>query len=430
LLGKIDADYTERLLNGRVLLSTRAGIFQLRLYLGDGKYIYKSLKTRELMVARDRAMRAFYEFEFRKEQNLPLQQMRFGEVLTAYEQMRAAQNARGTYNQRNKQNLQQTSDHMLRQIQRVNRFWHAYCGHMLLEKVDNAVLRDYVLWRLEYYSRMPALKRPRNHSLNPSDKTLEWETTYALTVLKWATERGYRGQMPMPSFRHKAQRITTRPCFSIAEYAKLYQQLRTDIANAVSKAEQHRYTHELLRDYVLILANSGMRVGEANALRETDLVEIEDDTGRKLYGFNVMGKTGKRFVVLRASARRSVDRCLARNAQWRAQWQLSAKAKQKTHNRKRAEHDNWLFRMADGNKIITLIDQFNAVLKRANITYNAEGEKFTLYSLRHFYAVQMLRKGKVNAFDVARNMGTSVQIIESYYGKHATSRVLATRLGS
>jgi integrase len=32
-------------------------------------------------------------------------------------------------------------------------------------------------------------------------------------------------------------------------------------------------------------------------------------------------------------------------------------------------------------------------------------------------------------FDIARNMGTSVQIIEAYYGKHATSSVLATRLG-
>jgi hypothetical protein len=31
--------------------------------------------------------------------------------------------------------------------------------------------------------------------------------------------------------------------------------------------------------------------------------------------------------------------------------------------------------------------------------------------------------------DVARNMGTSVQIIQNYYGKHATLRKLATQLG-
>ena len=429
MLGKTDSEYAERLLDGKVLLSTRNGVFQVRLYKGNRRYAYKSLKTRDLSKARELAMRAYYEFEFRKEQNLPVEQVRFSDVLNEYERLRASQNARGTYNQSNKQNQQQTSDYMLRQIRRVNKFWHEYCGTKLIEKIDNAVLRDYVDWRRDYYRRMPANKRPKNHSLNPADKTLEWETTHALTVLKWATERGYRGHLRTPRFRHKAQRATTRPSFSIAEYTKLYKQLRRDIWDAKHKPTQFKYTHEMLRDYVLILANSGMRVGEANNLRESDLVEIEDDTGRKLYGFNVMGKTGKRFVVLRVGARRYVDRSLERNAAWRAAWENTAEQKQKQHNRKRAQHDNWLFRMSDGNKVITLIDQFNAVLNRAGITHNAEGEKFTLYSLRHFYAVQMLRKGKVNVFDVARNMGTSVQIIESYYGKHATSRVLATRLG-
>ena len=49
-----------------------------------------------------------------------------------------------------------------------------------------------------------------------------------------------------------------------------------------------------------------------------------------------------------------------------------------------------------------------------------------MYSLRHFYAVNALRNG-VGVFEVARNMGTSVQIIQEYY--EATSAVFATRLG-
>ena len=190
-----------------------------------------------------------------------------------------------------------------------------------------------------------------------------------------------------------------------------------------------RYTRELLRDYVLILSNSGMRVGEANNLRVGDLEKFTDERGRENYAFNVKGKTGKRYVILRANARRYVERTLERNSRWQEEWKLTAELNKKQFNRKTAQHDDWLFRMPDGNKIITLIDQFNEVLKRENITHNADGEKYTLYSLRHFYAVQMLRHGKVNVFDVARNMGTSVQIIESYYGKHATEQELATRLG-
>ncbi len=39
-----------------------------------------------------------------------------------------------------------------------------------------------------------------------------------------------------------------------------------------------------------------------------------------------------------------------------------------------------------------------------------------------------LRNG-VGVFEVARNMGISVQIIQEYYGKQATPTVFATRLG-
>ena len=56
------------------------------------------------------------------------------------------------------------------------------------------------------------------------------------------------------------------------------------------------------------------------------------------------------------------------------------------------------------------------------------GEKYSIYSLRHFYAVNVLRNG-VGVFEVARNMGTSVQIIQEYYGKQATPAIFATRLG-
>jgi hypothetical protein len=84
--------------------------------------------------------------------------------------------------------------------------------------------------------------------------------------------------------------------------------------------------------------------------------------------------------------------------------------------------------MYDGEKIITLIDQFKVVLEKAGLSKNRYDETYSLYSLRHFYAVTMLRKG-VPVFDIARNMGTSVQIIDSYYGKSATPMTLATTLG-
>jgi integrase len=213
--------------------------------------------------------------------------------------------------------------------------------------------------------------------------------------------------------------------------------------------ESWRYTRELLRDYVLILSNSGMRVGEANNLKEGDVVEFKDELGRKNYLFNVQGKTGKRTVIPRANAVRYIERNIRRNQEWTERQAALSLDKNPSANEqvkipanrrkvgsvrtsgidKSKSTGLWFFRMADGEQVITLIDQFRALLDSIGLSKNRDGLAYTLYSLRHFYAVEMLRKGKVGVFDIARNMGTSVQIIEQYYGKQATPMALATKLG-
>jgi integrase len=296
------------------------------------------------------------------------------------------------------------------------------------------VLQDYITWRRDYYSKFPKDQLPKNVSINPADKTLEWETTLAKTVLKFAHERGYRGKTALPDWRYKAQKKIVRPTFTVPEYKIIYTRMRSWIKE--TNNEKWRYTRELLRDYVLLLANSGMRVGEANNLRESDIVEFADELGRKNYMFMVKGKTGKRVVIPRTNAVRYVERTLARNTKWKTEWKTTeTKGKRKEGSVRTEGYDeahtqaDWFFRMADGRRVITLIDQFKALLKQCGLEQNRYGEEYTLYSLRHFYATQMLTRGKASVFDIARNMGTSVQIVESYYGKAATPLALATKLG-
>jgi hypothetical protein len=97
--------------------------------------------------------------------------------------------------------------------------------------------------------------------------------------------------------------------------------------------------------------------------------------------------------------------------------------------KRRAENsEGRLLAMPDGSRITTLIDQLDAALREAGLQRNSFGEKYSIYSLRHFYAVNALRNG-IGVFEVARNMGTSVQIVQEYCGKQATPTVFATRLG-
>ena len=50
---------------------------------------------------------------------------------------------------------------------------------------------------------------------------------------------------------------------------------------------------------------------------------------------------------------------------------------------------------------------------------SADGKARTLYSLRHFYAIQRLKQG-VDVYRLAENMGTGVTQIRKHYGGHVS----------
>lgn len=379
--------------NDRVYVYERNGIFQARILTKEKGYLWRSLRTRSLFEAMSAARRLYHEIEFRKQSGLPFGSRSVSRVINEYVALRELQHTQG-----------HTSIFMVRQIRRVVNFWHEYIGNLPFDSVGNKELSGYIEWRKAYYAKVKKL--PRNAKLNPADKTLQWEMTLFKSIVKWAHDQGYRGNQQLPIFTFTPKKIRVRPAFELFEYRRL---LRTLIKwQRDSPNETWRYARVLLADYVLVLANSGMRVGEANNLKIRDLETFKDDRGRRNYRFKVKGKTGERDVILRASAAKSVDRLLTR--------------------RTNAKPDDWLFVMGGGDRVTTLIDQFNKALRLAGIVRNSYGAKYTLYSLRHFYAVQSLRKG-IGVFDVARNMGTSVQVIQNYYGRHATPRTLATALG-
>lgn len=423
----LDSSYEEDLEDGKVRLFVRNGIFQARYYKGNRRYIFKSLKTRKLDEARKLGLRFLHELEFKQQENLPLQHKTFSDVLNEYIKLREQQFKQSQNKTTRRARKEAVSASMLYQIKRVSKFWHEYCGKMSVARIDNGVLQDYVQWRKDYYLKMAPEKRPRSASLHPADATLKWETTFAKTVLRFAHERNYRGQAQLPTWFFKTPRRVVRPAFSPAEYRRIYERMRAWIRETDNP--EYKYTRELLRDYVLILANSGMRVGEANSMKESDVEAFVDELGRKNYMLRVKGKTGERIVIPRVMAVRYIERVLERNKKRKADAAANIERNVRAPKRKRESKDDWFFTMYDGNKIVNLIDQFQTVLSSINLLTNRNGERYTLYSLRHFYAVSRLRKS-IPVFDLARNMGTSVQIIEQYYGKDATSLALAAQLGS
>lgn len=289
----------------------------------------------------------------------------------------------------------------------MKRFWKAYAGSKLITAIGDRELRDYVQWRMDYYTQRPNEASKRNVKVNPTDKTLQFDIMIGKAVINWANEQKLRGLLPLPTFTYTPKKMRVRPAFENSDYRGVLHAIQQWIKACENPNFLH--TRQLLEVYVVILARSGIRVGEANNLKVRDIHRFVDRLDRINYRFVVRGKTGERDVIPAASVVPNVDRVLASKGE-------------------KPNPNAWFFSMANGSKIITLADQFAKVLELAERKTNSAGNAFSLYSLRHYYAVMALRE-EIGVYDVARNMGTSVDMIEKYYGKQSTPKAKATTLG-
>ncbi|UPK35492.1 site-specific integrase [Bradyrhizobium sp. 186] len=379
--------------DGKLTVFRRAGTYYARLRLSPGKYVTRSLKTTVEENAVQLGRRLLFQLEHRTEQGLPPKSKLFAAVIDDYIAYRERDHAHG-----------KTSAGMLRQIRRVSKFWRDYVGELAVEDIDDKAMREFIPWRRDYYASFDKL--PKNARRHPTDKTIQWDMMLGKAIVKWASEQGMRGSKPNITATYTPKKKRVRPAFEQWEFRQLWRTMCRRIKTA--RDVRTRKSRELLQIYVLVVACTGFRPGEANKLKVRDVHPFKDEKGRNNYRFVVRGKTGERDAIVRSVAVRRLDRFLTK--------------------RRGEDPAGPLFAMHDGSKITTLIDQLNAALKEARIERSTFGEKYSIYSLRHFYAVNALRNG-VGVFEVARNMGTSVEIIQEYYGKQATAAVFATRLG-
>jgi integrase len=380
--------------DGRLTVFRRSGGYYARIRLtASARYIWRSLKTSNEQTAVDLGRRLLFQLEQRVEQGLPPKSQLFSTIIDDYIAYRERDHAHG-----------KTSAGMLRQIIRVSKFWREYAGKLAIEAIDDKVMREFIPWRRDYYADFKKL--PKNAKRHPADRTIQFDMMVGKAIVRWAAEQGLRGNRPAITATFTPKKKRVRPAFELSEFRALWRVLCKRIKKA--RDVRIRTSRELLRYYVLVIANSGLRPGEANDLNVRDVHAFRDEKGRSNFRFVVRGKTGERDVIVRSAAAKRIDKLLT---------------KRRTEN-----PAGRLLVMPSESRIVTLIDQLDAALREAGLQKNSFGEKYSIYSFRHFYAVNALRNG-IGVFEVARNMGTSVQIIQEYYGKQATAAVFATRLG-
>ena len=92
--------------------------------------------------------------------------------------------------------------------------------------------------------------------------------------------------------------------------------------------------------------------------------------------------------------------------------------------RSRTSGDDYEFARPDGKPIGRFKKPFASLLKSAGVEKDSQGNRRTIYSLRHTYATFRLQDG-VHQYILAYKLGTSTAMLEKHYG-HTSNVVNAS----
>jgi integrase len=175
-------------------------------------------------------------------------------------------------------------------------------------------------------------------------------------------------------------------------------------------------------NFMLVMTNTGMRPPEARNLRWRDIDVQSDRQGRTVVVLNVSGKAKYRDLVAPASVAKYFDiirELFIEAHEWR---------KPKTPPEELGpKPDDFVFTTFEGQSARTLYAfLIEDLLMKSELLLGSTGNRRSTYCFRHTYATFRLMQG-VDVYFLAKQMGTSVKMIETFYG-HITPTKNAERI--
>jgi len=230
----------------------------------------------------------------------------------------------------------------------------------------------------------------------PAPSTIHQEIVCLRQVLKTAIRHGWLTHLPDLSMPYKsAKKVRHRAWFSPQEYEQLYKATRERAA--ACKGKRYEWETAQMHDFVLFMANTGLRPDEAYRLQYRDIAIVEDyDSEETILEIEVRGKRGIGFCKSMPGAVRPFERLVERNTP-----EPSDPVFPKSH--------------------LTLL---NRILDELGLKLDRDGNRRTAYSLRHSYICFRLMEG-ADIYQVAKNCRTSVEMIEKHYAAHIKTSINA-----
>jgi integrase len=219
-------------------------------------------------------------------------------------------------------------------------------------------------------------------------------------------------------------KITHRAWFSPEEYQALYRATRRRAKNPPHG--KWRWECEQFHDYVLFMANTGLRPDEAARLEFRDVVIVDDESsGERILEIEVRGKRGVGYCKSMPGAVRPFERLRDRVRQSPVE-AVDTVSKRKGNSRgagpamSKPKATDLIFGSTQRELMNTVLDELELKVDR-------DGQRRTAYSLRHTYICLRLMEG-ADLYQVAKNCRTSVEMIEKYYASHIKNMLDASAI--
>ncbi|MBT8614674.1 tyrosine-type recombinase/integrase [Polynucleobacter paneuropaeus] len=268
-----------------------------------------------------------------------------------------------------------------------------FFGAYQINDITQEVVDDYVAWRISQMGKEPKSYTQRRHA------------GLYKRVIQHARAQGLIHQnRTVPLLEVAGEKPEARPAFNQQEVNYLLEYMRD--WERFGRNQRSNHMRRLCRVYVEFLLGTGIRQGtESMPIRWKSLQWHWIGEQRYLRVW-VSGKTGPRYLI----AKHFVVEALERLIKWQALPYPNLDAVIQ------AKLDRRVFVFPAGDAPHSLDSVFERLMIESNLLKDATGKNRTLYSLRHTYATFRLADG-IDIHTLAKQMGTSVGMIERHYSK-------------
>lgn len=301
----------------------------------------------------------------------------------------------------------------------IRKYLITYFAAKVIQDITDFDVEDYKNWRKTYWltghgsqsshveyernGRVVKRQKTNREHREPNWNTVNKELSALRQIFEFARSKRIISDKEIPVIKNVSkprQLNNKRP--SLTE-----EQVKHLLSNLVSRYKsqpnpKHKRSHKLLIHYIAWMCLTGMRVSEAKNLKINDCM-IFSKGGREYLRVYVHGKGKSRELIALDEGVTVLHKLIYMH-----------KTNSKLHGWQYSD-DLPLFVDQYGHQVNSFSKSLDRAFKDADLLYDVFQSKRSAGSFRKYYITHALLTGNVNYFELAKQCGTSVGVIEHYY---------------